>query len=200
MLLYFVRHGATAANENGVWQGAELNTQLSELGVAQARGVAEALKQYPIERIFSSDLLRAAQTASILQNALSVPVEHDPLLREVKLGIWSGMLKEDVYAGFPELLPMETKLINAAPPGGETQIEVVARSRQAIARILACGFEHVAVVTHGAFLRATLCDMLCIPLDRRKALPHANCGMTIIDANHGFFYVRTMNRTFDPIR
>ena len=174
MELYVIRHGATESNENGVWQGAELNTQLCDKGRDQARAIGEMLANRGIERVFASDLSRAQETATILAQRLGVPVETLEGLREVRLGAWSGMTREEAYAAHPEFFQHPKQLIESAPPGGETQLEVLARAQAAFASITARGLSRVAVVSHGALLRTWFCAAMGMPLENRDRIVFQN--------------------------
>lgn len=81
-VIYFVRHGETTGNAKHVHQFPEM--PLSLHGRVQARSTASALKGKGVQRIVSSDLLRARETADIIARELDVPVEYTEHLREVR--------------------------------------------------------------------------------------------------------------------
>ena len=95
------RHGETAHNVGGIWQG-QLDTELSQRGLDQARESALALTGLAPTRIVSSDLRRAAQTAMALGEATGLPVSYDGRLREIHVGTWQGMSQGDVAEQYPE--------------------------------------------------------------------------------------------------
>ena len=79
MKIWLIRHGAEDGSVRGGWS----KTPLTEEGRAQSLTAAERLAKEPdadIARIFSSDLLRAAQTARIISDRLSVPVAYLPYI------------------------------------------------------------------------------------------------------------------------
>ena len=89
------RHGATAWNESGKIQG--LNDQpLSELGRSQALCLAEWATEQNIAQIYTSDLLRAFETAEIVARHINKKVELSPLLRERDKGRFEGMDKDQL--------------------------------------------------------------------------------------------------------
>ncbi len=96
--LYLVRHGETVANAAQVlqgWQGGELNAT----GEAQARDVAEKMKDQKIDVFVASDLHRAIQTCSIIASAKGVKPEdivETPLLRERDWGSFTGKFIPDL--------------------------------------------------------------------------------------------------------
>ena len=87
---YIVRHGQTNWNILGKTQG-HGNSDLTEKGENQALELAKAIKEYPIDFIYSSDLGRAVQTAEIIGNTIGVDVEETPALREMGFGDWEGL-------------------------------------------------------------------------------------------------------------
>ena len=95
------RHGETEHNAGGVWQG-QLDTDLSERGIEQARASALALAELGPTRIVSSDLRRAAHTAAALGEVTGLPIGYDERLREIHVGTWQGMSQGDVAERYPD--------------------------------------------------------------------------------------------------
>ena len=94
-MLYMVRHGQTDWNLEHKIQGT-YDIGLNDAGRAQAAQTAEKLKPFNLEKIISSDLARAKQTAEIIGNALNITVEYDARLREYDFGQLTGMYKRAV--------------------------------------------------------------------------------------------------------
>lgn len=99
MKLYFARHGESEANLLQVFSNRGLKHGLTDKGRAQARILAQTLQQASVTRLFSSPLLRAAQTAEILAEVLGLEYEITDALREYDCGVWEG--RSDV-AGWEE--------------------------------------------------------------------------------------------------
>ena len=87
--LVIVRHGETWDNAAGVWQG-QLDSPLSDRGRAQATAMAPLVAALAPQRIVSSDLSRARDTAAAISSATGIPVALDPRLREIHAGQWQG--------------------------------------------------------------------------------------------------------------
>ncbi len=88
--LYAVRHGETQWNaENRVCGRTDL--PLTPAGLRQAAHTAELLAGLPIERIYSSPMLRARQTAQAAADRLGLRVETDPRLTEQDYGVYEGL-------------------------------------------------------------------------------------------------------------
>lgn len=104
-MIYLVRHGQTAFNAEGRLQG-HVDSELTELGRAQAERVAKALESLVDRdagwRLVSSPLGRARTTAETISRALGgLPVEEDRRLIEVSFGQWDGRLRHEVAAAYP---------------------------------------------------------------------------------------------------
>ena len=100
--LLLLRHGETEWNLSGRWQGQAADTPLTDLGREQARIVAGRLRAYPIRAIYSSDLLRAFETAQIVGQRLGLAPIAEPALRESDIGAWTGLTWADITERFPD--------------------------------------------------------------------------------------------------
>ncbi len=103
--LLLIRHGETAWNAEHRIQG-QLDIPLSVNGVWQAGRLAQRLGRVPgehaIDTVYASDLARAWLTALPLAQALDVPLQSEPRLRERHFGLFQGHTMEDVAARWPD--------------------------------------------------------------------------------------------------
>jgi broad specificity phosphatase PhoE len=136
--LLFVRHGETDWNASGRLQG-HTDRPLNDYGRRQARELADRLADDGVAAIYSSDLVRAKETAEIVGGRLGLPVVTDPDLRERNWGNWEG------------LTPPERDVVEFV---GESPEDHRARMLRAVERIVERHPDQtVAVVTHGGSLR-----------------------------------------------
>ena len=98
--LVMMRHGQTEFNLGSRMQG-QLDTELTELGRAQAVAAAEALAKRQPLLVVSSDLRRAYDTAVELEGRTGLRVRSDERLRETHLGDWQGMTHNEIDAVAP---------------------------------------------------------------------------------------------------
>lgn len=160
-----VRHGQTDWNLEGRYQG-QSDVPLNEKGRAQAKALAEQLKGQTFAAIFSSDLMRARDTAEAIANQLGLPVQIEPRLREINQGEWEGVLVADIKARYAEIWSQRTMdPANVRPPGGETVSEVAERVYAALDDIARrYPRENVLVVSHGLSIATAICRVRGIPV------------------------------------
>src|SRR5579863_6669190 len=94
---WFLRHGETDWNAQGISQG-NVDIPLNATGIAQARAAAEKLRNRGIATIVASPLSRARVTAQFVGEALGLPVDLDPDLREVGFGVQEGQQMSGWFA------------------------------------------------------------------------------------------------------
>jgi broad specificity phosphatase PhoE len=147
--ILLARHGETDWNVQRRVQG-HSDTPLNDTGRDQARALAEELAGETIDAVFSSDLLRAHETARIVAGPRGLEVTAIRDLREKHFGTWEGLTDEEILTRFPEA--------RVGPWGdGETREEVAERVLAALQRIADTHPDaSVLVVSHGGPLRAVL--------------------------------------------
>lgn len=148
-----VRHGETAWNREGRIQG-WAPTRLTDRGRQQAEAVAALVdREYDVDRIHASDLLRARETVEGIRTRVDAPVTFDRVWRERDFGIYQGLPYEDVFSRFPEMSLEEDadRAIDAVPDSGESlrQLEERVLGRWTGLLADAAGAETRLVVTHG---------------------------------------------------
>lgn len=160
--ILLIRHGQTDWNEGGRWQGVT-DTHLSALGRAQGAQLAEYLtreepKPTPITAVYSSDLMRAADTAKFLAVRLGLPIHLDPRWRELNMGSFQGLTYIEIGQRYPlEVREMETGDLDFLFPNGETRRSMQTRTHGALRDIaVAHPNTTVAVFTHGGTIRQLL--------------------------------------------
>lgn len=193
--IILVRHGQTAWNAEGRRQG-HLDSPLSELGILQARAIAEKLRDEEFSTIYTSDLGRAYRTARYIADASGHKVFEDRRLREQNEGIFEGLTDEEVGAKYPEAYQAYLKRSpDYAIPGGESLVQLQKRAVD-VFRELAGRHEEerLLVVSHAGLLSAFIRHILGIPLDvpRRFKLAHASVSLVSYDGDGGVCHVVTL--------
>ena len=148
--LILIRHGRTELNRPGkeerlrAWK----DIPLDSYGMQEAEETARQLAGHPINVIYSSDLLRARQTAEAVQKVSGARIVHSSHLRPWNLGTLAGQLVHDIIPTLERL----NRQLNEKAPGGESFDEFYERYSRQIEEILAVAegsSGYVAAVTHG---------------------------------------------------
>lgn len=180
--LWLVRHGQTDWNREQRYQG-QADPPLNETGRLQARTLAPSLLQVPFTAIYSSDMLRAYETALILSVPLKLPVHSDARLREVHQGEWAGMLIADIQARYPDQWhAWEFEPPHARPPGGESLHELAQRVAAGIDDIVRRHPQGpLLIVSHGLAIATVLCRVRRLPLTEAFRLIPENATPHVIE-------------------
>lgn len=180
MRLYLLRHGQTEWNIEGKIQG-KTDIPLNETGLRQARCLAEGMREREISAVYSSPLLRAAQTAEILAEEKGLSVSVLPELREVDFGLWEGRSWTEVDAEFHEdFRRWEENPAEYMPTGGESRESCRERCRAAMEQILAGAVTDAAIVAHGGIL-AHVADYLLRNQKEKEEIIVKNASISIIE-------------------
>jgi len=176
--LLLIRHGETDWNTEGRYQG-QSDVPLNATGREQAQQLAQALRGSALEAIYSSDLLRARETAEALARATGAPLHVDPRLREVGLGEWEGQLFSDIQQRYPDLLRRRREdPLNFAPPGGETVAALRSRLLSAVQDIISLHpGGRAALVSHGFALAVIKVSLNGHPIEQVWDLVPRNAQM-----------------------
>ena len=159
MRLHLLRHGQSVWNLERRLQGQTMHVPLTPQGIDEARAAAAQLRGVALSAVWSSDQVRAIQTAEIVAGEVGLPVRPVAGLREVALGAMEGMRYEDLR---PEDPPVGLQTWEVRWGGGESLVDVAERLRVLLAD-LASTFgprDEVLLVSHGDTLRllVTLLD------------------------------------------
>jgi broad specificity phosphatase PhoE len=154
--ILLVRHGETDWNREGRFQG-HADPPLNAAGRGQAEILAEQLAGDGIEAIHTSDLRRARETATIVADRLGLPVTAHRGLREIDVGAFQGLTREEIDARWPDARAVVSEHGYGADWGGESLEQLAARVVPALVEIASVhGGERVLVVGHGGTIRAAL--------------------------------------------
>jgi probable phosphoglycerate mutase len=149
--LYLIRHGRKNSSLCNVDVGLSIDGRL------QAELLRDRLQYYDIDALYSSNLLRAKQTAEILNEALLLPHEIREEIREISFGLLEGKSDEYIEEHFHDFKEEQKKLLEDIPyPGGENGTSVYERAMPLIQEIVQSGKKNIVVVTHGGTIRVLL--------------------------------------------
>ena len=159
--LIFIRHGET--DMAGRFCG-HSNPELNPAGELQIALAAEQAARLGIERIYSSDLLRASRTAEVIGRRIGVEPELRESLREIYFGSWEGLSWKEIEARSSlEASRWMQEFPSRSAPGGEDYAAFTARVEAAIEPLLQEALHRtIAVVTHRGVMRYVLARFFAI--------------------------------------
>lgn len=180
--LYFVRHGETEWNKIGKFQGSA-DVSLNDIGKIQADLTAEYIKKFKFDKIYSSPLKRAFETASKIAEKQNIGIIKDERLKEMNFGDWEGLSFDCIEAKWPgRLKEMYYSPDKVNIPNGETFLQVQMRTKNFLNNLLEIeGDKNYLIVSHGVTLRTIFCNLLGIPLNKAWNLSQKNANISCIE-------------------
>lgn len=191
MILYLIRHGRQNSSDCNV------NVPLSEEGRLQAKLLGERMKRYPVDALYSSDLIRAVETAKIAfaeNEQLLEKHQIRPGLAEIDFGSLTGQKDPEVKKYYKEYYKKQMELFAEGGkrpsgtaldavnhyigeffvppeemwyPEGENGSMVLERVMPVIREWINSGYQNIAVVSHGGVIRILLCALFGGDFGRR---------------------------------
>lgn len=177
MILYVVRHGETQFNVEKRYVG-QTDVPLNERGIEQAKELAKKLAEEPFDLIVTSSLLRARMTAEqVAEYHKEIPFLVMDEFREVCVGVYEGLTREEVQGRYPELWARKcTRQVDDAPTCGETARQVDTRVAKGIAELKELyPDKKVLLVCHGFVSRTINRQMRGISFEEMHEFSLGNC-------------------------
>lgn len=201
MEIYIIRHGQTVWNKKKLLQGST-DIELNENGRMLAGKTGEALETVPFDRIFSSPLNRAYETACLIRGHRNIPVIRDDRLRELCFGVAEGHNFEELVADPSTTFRyfFEQPELYCAPDQGESLEHICARAadfmRQEVEPYRE-EWERIMIVAHGAMNKALMCHI------RQHGIAaywsgglQRNCGVIIVRLDKDGYQVLEESKVF----
>ena len=176
--LLFIRHGETDWNRQQRFQG-QIDVPLNAAGHAQAARLGQRLADDPYDALFSSDLVRARETAAPLAAAWGRQPTLVPGLREQSFGVLEGLDVPTIQERHADLWPLWLEhRADFALPGGESLRQFHARVMDAVRQLASdAPGRRLAIVTHGGVLDMLWRTAQGLPLDGLRACEIPNTGL-----------------------
>lgn len=173
MKVFVVRHGESTNNLNKQWTG-WADVDLTENGINDARLAGDFLKNFSFDKIYSSDLKRAVQTA---QNAIpDCKPETSPLLREINVGNISYK-PLDILTDADKKEIKENGYVNF---DGESSLEFKSRISDFMKKLENLECDNIVIFSHGGWLR-TFLDIVAGQRLARGSICCNNCAIGIFE-------------------
>jgi broad specificity phosphatase PhoE len=168
-----IRHGAIGHQYDGLCYG-QSDVELSEVGRAQSRRLAEEATQWPVSHLYHSGLKRTEFLAQLIFHNTGIEAEVSVRLRERDFGDWELRPWADIYAETgPSMNGFIEEPETFAPPGGETTFQV--RDRVMAWYEALPGAGTILAVAHGGPIMALLGTLRGLPPDEWLHLAPSYC-------------------------
>ncbi len=193
--LYLIRHGRVVGHEQLRYNG-HYDVELGEEGRREVMRLSDHLGKVEFSALYSSDLRRSHESALILAERWGKEVRKLPSLREIYLGMWEGLTRDEVVERFPSARGFTFRdLATRGVDGGETLQELRARVMPTVMDILHTHRgDNVCMVAHGGVNRVILCEAMGLDMENFFRIEQDYGCLNIIDYfSDGFSLVKLLN-------
>lgn len=195
--IYLIRHGETDYNKQRIVQGSGVDSDLNELGRAQASAFFEHYKHIPFDKVYTSALKRTIQSVQKFLDA-GLPHEAYAGLNEINWGKKEGrrVVPEEDVAYYELLQKWKNGQVDIPIEGGESPVQVLERQKPVLDLILSRTEEKTILIsTHGRAMRILLCLMLNYPLKEMDRFEHENLCLYILYYTGSLFTIEKFSDT-----
>lgn len=188
MKIYLIRHGQTTGDVENRY-GGSYDDHLSDEGEIQAHKLAEKLASSGIQIIFCSPLIRAQETAKIINTKLNCEIKTDEDLKERNQNaILSGMTRDEAREKYPELVEQVKDYRNTIS-GAESYENFVERLKKVFSKIAnSSGYSTIGIVTHGGPIRVIFREIL-----KDREIDIADCAFAVLQDESNTLKVKSLN-------
>lgn len=193
--LYLIRHGQVVNHHEYRYNG-HFDVDITTTGVEQMHRVSDFLAEQKIDAVYSSDLQRTVKGARIIGKRLGLDPVMVHSLRELNLGRWEGLTREEAVAKYPEEAHFSFKeLATSKVKEGESLLDLRARVLPAIESILTRhSNQSVCVIAHGGVNRVILSEAMNMSLEDFFRIEQDYGCLNIIDyLQDGMKVVKLLN-------
>jgi len=193
--LIFIRHPATSWERQQRYLG-RTDIALSQKGERQVEPLSNYLRNENISAIYSSNLIRAYQTASIIAKYHSLKVKKDERLNEIDFGEWEGITFNQIRKRYPKIArkylsnPLNTRI-----PGGESLLKFKNRINEALEKILAQEKGTVVIISHAGVNRIIICSLFKLPLSYFWQIKQDIGAINIVEIHRNMKIISLINHT-----
>jgi broad specificity phosphatase PhoE len=188
MEIYLIRHGQTTGDIENRY-GGSYDDHLTDEGEIQAHKLVEKLADSGIQIILCSPLIRAQETAKIINTKFNCEIKTVENLRERNQnGILSGLIRDEAKLNFPQLVE-EVKDYRNQIQGAESYSDFVKRIKKAFLEIAnPADFSTIGVVTHGGPIRVIFREIL-----KDREIDIADCAFAVLRSDGNTLKLETLD-------
>lgn len=197
--IYLIRHAKPDLPHNGKLYYGSTDYPLSEEGVKMAKRLADSLRAIEVDAVFSSDLVRAKETAEIVLAGRSCEIRPVRGLREIHLGEWEGRSFDEVRSTWNDIYEKRgVSFDSVGPPGGESFRDLQKRTVPAFEEILRdTPGGSIMLFAHGGVIWTLMCNYFGFKLNDIFFYPMDFCGIHLIERSEGLMKLIKYNWSTD---
>ena len=194
--VYLIRHGTTEWNREEIFRG-RADCALNETGRAEAQAVAAYLREVEFEKIYTSPLSRAAETAGVIAADRRLRAIPDPAFIDLDFGEWQGLPLKEVRERYPDLYRVwRERPQDATFPGGENLAQVKARAWEGLLRVVQDNSEKtVLIVSHRVITKVLICAALGLDNSHFWQIKQDTTAINCLEFARGQFVAALINDT-----
>ena len=185
MRLILIRHGRTEWNAEARVQG-RTDIPLDAVGRAQAQSIAKRLSSIPLKAIYTSPLLRAAETAQEIAAYHACSVNRIAEMTEINFGAWEGKTAQELEKQYAALWQDWNWILHpetCREMGAESADDILMRVLNGLDQMLSEQPEDatVALISHTMPIKLLVAHLIGLPASKIRALKLANCSYTELE-------------------
>lgn len=186
--LFLVRHGETHVNKTGLTHQHLDSASLNKTGTEQIKQTASILKKYQIDRIISSNEIRAIESGNIIAEILGLSLETITGIEERNWGDLSGKSWSEIQKILDTL--NTDKRYHYIPPNGESWQNFESRLIKSIKGVLIkYPDQNLVIVSHGGAIRTLMPFLLDLPIEESYKYNPDNASITIFEIQSNFKFI-----------
>ncbi|MEW9095168.1 MAG: alpha-ribazole phosphatase [Clostridiaceae bacterium] len=189
MNIYLVRHGETDNNYNKIYYG-KIDCSLNNNGRYQASIIKNRIEEINFDKVFTSEMKRAKETAHIILNDSKYELIEDERLNEMNMGIFEGKDHKELEENYSvEWKSWCNNWKEYKIPDGESYIEFYERVKDFFEEILRGEEKDILVVAHGGVMKSIYSYILGENLDIFWKISSRNGDIALIKYEYGNIYI-----------
>jgi len=193
--LFLVRHGLTQWNVEKRYLG-NSDIPLNKTGKQQAIVLARALKDEHFDKIYSSNLQRAIETAILVKATRKISLILDPRLRELNFGVFEGLTFSEAKMQYPDMLSAWLDNYDQPPDEGEPFSSLTERVDSFLDDLkMITAPQTILIVSHGGCMREIICLLLGLPRERHWSFQFAPASLSEVHVYDNYPIITRINDT-----
>lgn len=195
-IIYLIRHGQTSWNKEGIFRG-RTDIGLDETGLKQAEYVGRSLKNLKIDKIYSSPLSRAWQTAQIIGKFHNLEVQTLEGIIDMSFGNWEGRYHLEIKEKDSERYKKWMEAPHLVDiPGGESLDQVRKRAIASLEEVIESNpGKNIVLVSHRVINKVIICGILGLDNSHFWQIAQDPTAINIIHFRNGNYILSLMNDT-----